>query len=134
LALDRLDDHVSDRRPPGERRRPDTFRIVVWAALAAPLVIYVLVVPVRARLDRGVIERHRSSSIWTTMADELPQVAAQSLLVAAFWLGLALFMAGVLVLLWLALAGVDQGAPPETAADSWEPASADDPRAAAGSQ
>ena len=78
-------------------------RLVLWLALVVPVLGYLLVVPVRARLDRGVIERHLPYEIWEAMVDGLPGVEADWLIEVAFVAGGLLFLAGTLVLIWLAL-------------------------------
>ena len=86
--------------------RPTTRkRWIAWLVLAMPLLIYALVWPVRARLDRGVIERHWAGSIWRRMSESLPGIGPQIILEVLFWFGAAAFMAGSIYLVWLALDG-----------------------------
>lgn len=84
-------------------QRRSNRRLALWAALVAPLLIYILVVPIRARLDQGVIERHRALEIWRVMVSELPSVGVQWLLELAFVAGLITVIFGSLLLIWLAL-------------------------------
>jgi hypothetical protein len=78
-------------------------RIIVWFVLAAPLVLYVLIFPVKTRLDRGVIERRSGGSVWITMSRELPEVEAGLLMSGMFWLAAVGVLAGSLALIWFAL-------------------------------
>ncbi|MBX3070085.1 MAG: hypothetical protein KF883_06315 [Thermomicrobiales bacterium] len=79
-------------------------RVVAWCLLGLPLAIYAIFWPVRARLDRAVIERHMAGSIWKRMAESLPGIGPQIILEALFWAGCVAFVAGALWLVWLALA------------------------------
>jgi hypothetical protein len=78
-------------------------RFVLWAVLVVPLLVYLLVFPVRARLDQGVIERHLPYEIWEAMLEGLPGTETDWLLELAFVAGGVAFVIGVLVLIWLAL-------------------------------
>lgn len=79
-------------------------RWIAWVILGLPLVVYAVFWPVRARLDRGVIERRTAGSIWQTMSRSLPETDPQVVFEIVFWFGCAVFMAGALYLVWLALA------------------------------
>ena len=92
---------LNDPNPEG--RSVDRGQFIAWLVLGFPLLIYVLVWPIRARLNRGVIERHSGWSIWNRMTQSLPSVGAQTLFEVAFVAGLIAFMAGALYLIWLAL-------------------------------
>ncbi len=83
--------------------RFDRGQLIAWLLLGLPLLVYVLVWPIRARLDRGVIERHSGWSIWKRMTESLPTVGQQILFEIAFVAGLIAFMVGSLLLVWLAL-------------------------------
>jgi hypothetical protein len=83
--------------------RESSQRLVLWTVLAAPLLVYLLVFPVRARLDRGVIERHLPYEIWEAMLEGLPGTETDWLLELAFVAGGVAFLIGVFVLIWLAL-------------------------------
>jgi hypothetical protein len=76
---------------------------LLWAVLVAPSLVYLLVFPVRARLDQGVIERHMPYEIWKAMLEGLPGVEVDWLLELAFVAGGVAFVVGVLALIWLAL-------------------------------
>jgi hypothetical protein len=78
-------------------------KLVLWLLLIAPLLIYLLIVPVRARLDQGVIERHLPYEIWEAMIDGLPGTDAGWFLELAFVVGGLVFLAGTLLLIRLAL-------------------------------
>ena len=78
-------------------------RLVLWAVLVAPLFVYLLVFPVRVRLDQGVIERHLPYEVWEAMLEGLPGTETDWLLDLAFVVGGVAFLIGVLVLIWLAL-------------------------------
>lgn len=97
-----MSESLQDKR--GQRReRFDRGQLIAWFMLGLPLLVYAIVWPIRARLDRGVIERRTGWAIWKRMTDSLPTVGAQTLFEIAFVAGLVLFMAGSLFLVWLAL-------------------------------
>lgn len=83
-------------------------RLVAWLLLGLPLAIYVNFWPVRARLDRAVIERRLAGSIWKQMSESLPGAGQQILVESAFWIGCLAFLLGALFLVWLALAGAGE--------------------------
>ncbi|CAN5765514.1 hypothetical protein BH24CHL4_BH24CHL4_01860 [soil metagenome] len=78
-------------------------RVAVWLALVAPLLIYLLVFPVKARLDKNETEQHFAPEIWRAMGNALPNVGVDWLLELAFVAGGITFVFGVLCLIWMAL-------------------------------
>lgn len=77
--------------------------MLLWAAFVAVLIGYLLVFPIRARLNKGVIERHTGREIWHAMRDGLPLVDNDWLLGGAFWIVLGFCFVGLLALIWCAL-------------------------------
>jgi len=78
-------------------------RVALWLALVVPLLAYLLVFRVKARLDAGETERHFAWEIWRTMGNELPVVDLQWLFKLVFFAGGSAMVLGVLCLTWLAL-------------------------------
>ena len=89
-------------------------RKIAWIVLSAPVVLYLLIFPVKARLDQGETEHHLAGSIWEHMSNSMPNVSAQTAIEVAFWIGASIVVLGSLSLIWLALGGV--GSEPSTAA------------------
>lgn len=89
-----------DRRGIGSRANR---RLALWLALIVPLLAYLLVFPVKARLDEGETERHYAWEIWRTMGNELPAVDFQWLFKVAFFAGGLAMVLGVLCMTWFAL-------------------------------
>lgn len=86
-------------------------RLMLWVALIAPLLIYLLVFPVVARLDKGDTERHFSLEIWRAMGNALPSTDIELVFKLVFFAGGVAAVLGSLWLIWLAL---DDGHPGNT--------------------
>ncbi len=97
---------------PAPARQPtssQTRRVVMVVLLALPLLIYLTVYSIDARLNRGVIERHYGWQIWHTMSNELPEAAFPGLLKVSFWVLIFIFIAGFLAMLWFSLMSPAEG-------------------------
>jgi hypothetical protein len=89
---------------PQSIRKPH--RLLLWLALIAPLAAYLLIFPIRARLDKGVVERHFGLYIWREMGEGLPNSDVEWLFKTFFFIGAVLVVLGSFWLVWLALDGV----------------------------
>ena len=79
-------------------------RILVWAALSGVLLWWVRWGSELVAITSYYRIRRSVPYIWNTFYEELPEVGNSTALDAIYWLAIVVMVAGVLALLWLALA------------------------------
>jgi hypothetical protein len=94
---------------------PKTARVLVWAALSGLLLWWLRWGSELVEITSYYRIRRSVPYIWNSFHEELPDVGNAQALDAIYWVALAVMVAGILALFWLALAPDD--ARVETASD-----------------